>query len=180
MFARLAPDGSVGPDLAPLAAGSDEGCLARLMPAVNSWPDRVESIHQSTNSLSVTLCKRADPGCVPGDDNTFVFAVFHHKTYSRFHALYEPYVMAFRQRAPFEVYGVSTMPIWINGRGINPDGSTEMFYVVSIAWKDRGRRYHAFADDVVFVAFGIEDQRTAGIDVTAADLLANLGLCEST
>ena len=38
-------------------------------------------------------------------------------------------------------------------------------------------KYHGFLDDVVFLAFGVEDERTAGIDVRAGDLVRGLGLC---
>ena len=38
-------------------------------------------------------------------------------------------------------------------------------------------KYHGFLDDVVFLAFGIEDERTAGIDVRAGDLVRGLGMC---
>ncbi|KAL1868920.1 hypothetical protein Daus18300_005756 [Diaporthe australafricana] len=181
-FARLSGDGSAGPegDLARLdAAGRDDACLARWLPA----PAPHESIHQATNSLSVTLCRRADTGCVPDDSNTFIFAVLHHKAYRDFHSVYEPYVMVFRQRAPFEVWAVSSRPVWISGRGTvrgtgGRQDTTEMFYVTSMAWKNKGLKYHGYADDVLFLAFGIEDERAAGIDVQAGSLLANLGLCD--
>ena len=38
-------------------------------------------------------------------------------------------------------------------------------------------KYHGYLDDVLYIAFGIEDERTGGIDVRARDLLGNLGLC---
>lgn len=181
-FARLSGDGSAGAegDLARHdLAGRDDACLARWLPAAAPH----ESVHQATNSLSVTLCRRSDPGCVPDDSNTFVFAVLHHKAYRDFHSVYEPYVMVFRQRAPFEVFAVSSRPVWISGRGtVRGEGgradTTEMFYVTSIAWKTKGLKYHGYADDVLFLAFGIEDERAAGIDVQAGSLLANLGLCD--
>lgn len=186
-FARLNGDGSVGEDLARHTAGHDGACLARYMPDVTPaflhQPGFHESIHQATNSLSVTLCRRADAGCVPDDTNTFIFAVMHHKVYRDFHSVYEPYVVVFRQRAPFEMFAVSSKPVWISGRetvrgsGGRAD-TTEMFYVTSIAWKTKGLKYHGYVDDVLFLAFGIEDEKAAGIDVQAGSLLANLGLCD--
>lgn len=197
VFAKLANDGSVGADLAPLASVHDGNCMARFMPHAAT---DLESIHQATNSLSITLCKRRDPTCHPSDANTFVITIFQHKSYYAFHSVYEPYVMLFKQSPPFEIYGISTKPIWIHGRGrpgqwkkIDPLddpkeqpqqeprqelwNQTEMFYVTSISWKEHGQKYHGFSDDVMFLGFGIEDSRTAGVDVVAGDLLEDLGVC---
>jgi len=97
--------------------------------------------------------------------------------------------MLFQQTAPFQIHAMSTKPIWIHGRGLAkvPDGfskadarywnQTEMFYVVSMSWKTQGQKYHGYADDVLFIAFGIEDERTGGIDIVAGDLLVDLGSC---
>lgn len=191
-FARLSGDGSAGEDLARHTAAHDSACLAKFLPDVSALPFAAaaangpgfhESVHQATNSLSVTLCRRTDPGCVADDTNTFIFAVVHHKAYRDFHSVYEPYVVVFRQRAPFEVFAVSSRPVWISGRAtvrgeLGRADTTEMFYVTSIAWKTQGLKYHGYADDVLFLAFGIEDERAAGIDVQAGSLLANLGLCD--
>lgn len=187
-FARLSGDGSVGEDLGQHTAGRDASCLARYLPDTSAsagqhGPAFHESLHQATNSLSVTLCRRTDPGCVADDSNTFIFAVVHHKVYLDFHSVYEPYVVVFRQRAPFEMFAVSSRPLWVSGRqtvrgmGGRAD-TTEMFYITSIAWKTQGLKYHGYVDDVMFLAFGIEDERAAGIDVQAGSLLANLGLCD--
>ncbi|KAK1995133.1 hypothetical protein LX36DRAFT_178768 [Colletotrichum falcatum] len=173
VFAKLNADGSVGPDLAPLAAG-DEACLSKYMPKL---PPDLESIHQATNSLSISFCKRSDPTCEATGDNTFLFTIFQHKTFYRFHSEYEPYVMMFRQRAPFEVFAVSERPIWIHGRDKRLDGGSDMFYVTSMSWKRKDQRYHGFLDDVLFLSFGIEDQRSGAIDVLAMDLLVELGAC---
>ncbi|KAK7953104.1 hypothetical protein PG988_013798 [Apiospora saccharicola] len=177
----LAPppqNGAAGPDLAPIAQSTDEKCLARLLPKVALT---LESLHQSTNSLAITLCRRADPSCEPHANNTFVFTLFQHKSFYDFHGVYEPYALLFRQRAPFEVYGISRKPIWIHGREQRADGGehhqSQMFYVVSMSWKARGQKYHGYLDDVLFLAFGIEDENTAGIDVVAGDVLRGLGLC---
>lgn len=187
-FAQLHGDGSVGRDLAAVdpsstsspdvvsaAAASDDACLARYLPRL-THPE-LEGVHQATNSLSVTLCRRADPACHPGDDNTFVLVVFHHKTFFNFHATYHPYVLLFRRRAPFALWAVGARPLWISGRRTLEGGDTEMMYVTSMSWRARGQRYHGYVDDVLFLAFGIEDRMTGGIDVLAGDLLANLGLC---
>ncbi|KAJ0312348.1 hypothetical protein COL516b_001426 [Colletotrichum fioriniae] len=173
VFAKLNADGSVGPDLAPLAAG-DEACMSKYMPKL---PPDLESIHQATNSLSITFCKRSDPTCQATSDNTFVFTVFQHKTFYQFHSEYEPYVMVFRQKAPFEVFAMSKRPIWIHGREEKLGGGSDMFYVTSMSWKRQDQRYHGFLDDVLFLSFGIEDERTGAIDVLAEDLLAELGTC---
>jgi len=89
---------------------------------------------------------------------------------------------------PYEIHAVSSKPIWIFGRKIGPDKSdasssqlptedSEMLYVTSISWKDHGRKYHGHIDDTLFLAFGREDSAAGGIDVTARDLLAELGIC---
>ncbi|PYH89277.1 hypothetical protein BO71DRAFT_112403 [Aspergillus ellipticus CBS 707.79] len=178
-FAQLAPDGSVGPDLAPAAASTDEECLRRYLPPLNN-PDQ-ESIHQATNSLALTLCERADPRCQPNDTNTVIITIFQYKSFVSFHSVYEPYAMLFHQRAPFELYGISFKPLWIHGREVseNEDGEqqTEMMYVTSISWKSPEQRYQGYLDDVMFLAFGRDDQATAGIDVVAGDLVGGLGVC---
>ncbi|PWY72983.1 hypothetical protein BO70DRAFT_364752 [Aspergillus heteromorphus CBS 117.55] len=180
-FAQLSPDGTVGPDLAPAAASTDTECLRRYLPAL-THPDH-ESIHQATNSLALTLCDRADPLCHPNDTNTLILTIFQYKSFVSFHSVYEPYVMLFRQRAPFEVYGISSKPLWIHGRGMSESDAdqgrqTEMLYVTSISWKTAGQKYHGFLDDVLFLAFGREDSDTAGMDLLAGDLLGGLGVCD--
>ena len=187
VFAKLEHDGSVGEDIAPRAAAKDKICMAQYMPRL---APELESTHQATNSLLITLCKRSDPSCQPNDSNTFIFTIFQHKSFYSFHSVYEPYVMLFQQSAPFEVYAISQKPIWIHGRGkdvfipasiAHPPlhGQTEMFYLTSVSWKQRGQRYHGHIDDVIFISFGIEDAKTGGIDILAGDLLANLGLCSN-
>ncbi|KAL8243946.1 hypothetical protein R6Q59_010204 [Mikania micrantha] len=184
VFAALSHDGTAGPDLAPFAAIDDEKCINRYMPKL---PPTLESIHQSTNSLKVTLCKRSDPTCFPTDQNTFILLIFQHKTFYSFHGRYEPYVMLFKQSAPFGIHAISTKPLWIHGRKDAPRPSsftqddqwdeTEMFYVTSISWKGANMTYHGYMDDEIFIGFGIEDRRSAGIDVVMADILDHLGLC---
>ena len=191
VFAKLEYDGSVGLNLAPSAALADERCMAQLMP--KKAPE-LESIHQATNSLSITLCRRADPLCEVNDSNTFIFTIFQHKSFYSFHSVYEPYVMLFGREVPFQVYAVSQKPIWIHGRqrlGSNPtsdfvkadhvsEEQSEMFYVTSMNWKSIGQKYHGYLDDTLLIAFGIEDQKAAGIDVIAADLLQDLGFCSAS
>ena len=190
-FAKLQYDGSVGQDLALQVAASDEKCLAKYMPKIAPG---LESIHQATNSLSITLCERSDLSCKADDSNTFILIIFQHKSFYSFHSVYEPYVMLFRQTEPFEIYGISSSPIWIHGRekpgqgerleplgteASRPSNQAEMFYVTSLAWKRHGQRYHGYVDDVIFIAFGIEDSRTAGIDIKAGDLLVDIRLCSA-
>ena len=179
VFAKLGYDGSVGPDLAPLAALNDDKCLERYMPTL---PPELESIHQATNSLLISLCKRSDPSCEQNDSNTFIFHIFQHKKYYGFHSTYEPYAMLFKQTEPFEIYAISEKPIWIHGRSGNPPNGpeanwTEMFYITSMSWKKQGQKYHGYLADVLFIAFGIEDRETGAIDVLVEDVLKNLGLC---
>ncbi|KAK5213824.1 hypothetical protein LTS03_009975 [Exophiala xenobiotica] len=190
VYAKLGSDGSVGQDLAPLARHSDEKCMQRYMPKV---AEQLESIHQATNSLSITLCKRSDLTCEPDDSNTYVLSIFQHKSFYSFHSVYEPYVMLFKRTSPFELHAISSKPIWIHGRGKagekRPKGSefesletwnqTEMFYVTSISWKSQGQKYHGYSDDVMFINFGIEDLKTAGVDIVAGELLKDIGICSS-
>jgi hypothetical protein len=192
VFAKLEYDGSVGQDLAPLAAADDEKCMAQYMPKVA--PEN-ESIHQATNSLSITLCKRSESSCEANDSNTFILTIVQHKSFYSFHSVYEPYVVLFQRTAPFKIYGISSKPIWIHGRGKAGEGpkpdflsveesrpwdQTEMFYITSLSWKTHGQKYHGYSDDVLFIAFGIEDSKAAGIDVLAGDLLVDLGLCPTS
>jgi hypothetical protein len=192
VFAQLSYNGSTGPDLSPQAAASDDACMAKYMPKLppkdqaKPEKDRVEAIHQATNSISITLCKRSDPACKPNESNTFVLTVFHRKTFYDFHGVYEPYVMLFQHTPPFAIHGISSRPFWISGRSKpgewkKADGSvsdqTQMLYVTSVSWKKAGQKYHGYIDDVLFVLFGIEDKDTGGIDVLAGDLVAELGLC---
>jgi hypothetical protein len=180
-FAKLEANGSVGPDLAERTRERDDACLARLMPPVAEEAGQgvSEAVHQATNSLAVTMCRRSDPECVAGRENTVLFTVFHHKTHRNWHSVYEPYALAFAQEAPFEVYGVGRKPLWIRGRGERDDGVTEMMFVTSISWKGKGQRYHGYLDDEMFLGFGIEDKGTGGIDVRAEDVLKDLMLCDN-
>ena len=192
VFAQLAYDGSTGPDLAPQAAASDESCMAKHMPKLDAEDqlkaenERAEAIHQATNSISITLCKRSDPACKPDSSNTFALTIFHRKTFYEFHGVYEPYVMLFQQIPPFAIHGISSKPLWIHGRakpgewkkaGGDFSDQTQMLYITSVSWKNAGQKYHGYIDDVLFVLFGIEDKDTGGIDVLASDLVAELGLC---
>lgn len=189
VFAQLTADGTVGPDLGPLAAATDDACMAKYMPKITSED---ENIHQATNSLSITLCKRSDPTCISTDENTFIFTIFQHKTYRDMHGMYEPYVMLFRQSLPFSIHSISSKPLWIYGRGLftkdsgnkkfkEPDAEfpnhSEQFYITSMSWKTHGQKYHGYMDDVLFLGFGIEDSKTAAIDVLASDLLQDMGIC---
>ena len=202
VFALLEDDGAVGRDLAPAAAShGDEQCLATYLPTFDAENDiGLSSIHQATNSLSVTMCARHDSACEPTAENTFVFTIFQQKFFYDLHATYEPYVMVYQQQAPFALHAISKRPLWINGRGrytppIELDleysdyardiaakgkdslAQTEMFYVTSVSWKSKGSKYHGFLDDPLFISFGIQDMTTAGIEVKAETLLSDLGFC---
>jgi hypothetical protein len=54
---------------------------------------------------------------------------------------------------------------------------TEMVYVTSMNWKEQGRNYVGYLDDVLMLGFGIEDERSAVMDVMAGDLLKDFWLC---
>ncbi|KAL6252995.1 hypothetical protein RBB50_000714 [Rhinocladiella similis] len=189
VFAKLSPDGSVGPDLAPVIEDSDKKCMKRYMPK----PVLDEALmQQATNTLAITMCRRTDPKCVQNDQNTYIVNIFHYKSHFAGHSIYEPYVMLFQQTAPFAMHAISTKPLWIAGRSkfskftgaVNwqdredyPENHSEMFYIRGMSWKSHGQKYHGYLDDVLFLTFGIEDSRPAAIDVMAADLLQDLGLC---
>ncbi|RMZ76612.1 hypothetical protein DV738_g4811, partial [Chaetothyriales sp. CBS 135597] len=170
-YARLNYDGSGAPDLA-----------------------EVESIHQATNSLSITLCKRADTGCVPDDSNTFIMHIFHHKGYYEFHGIYEPFVVLFKRSSPFAIHAISQRPLWVKGRAeltlatnavlyrqhpeYLPKNHSEFFYITSMSWKNHGQKYHGYIDDPLFLSFGIEDSKSGAIDIRAGDLLQDMAECE--
>jgi hypothetical protein len=123
VMAQLHPDGSVGKDLGRYAAEQNERCLAHYLPPL---PPRNEPIHQATNSLRITMCRRAD--CNPDERTTVIGTIIQHKKYYDYHGEYEPYVVAFRDGAPFEIVGISEKPLWIHGREYLPDGeASEMF-----------------------------------------------------
>jgi hypothetical protein len=199
VFAQAMLDGSIGPDLAPLSADHDAACMAKRLPSLQkiqteNGMTKEESIHQATNSLSLTLCNRTSPSCTPDDNNTFILTIIHHKSYSSFHSIYEPYVVLFQRNAPFALHAISSKPLWIHGRNMLtkeshsqkwegmedqlPKGHSEMFYVTSLNWRDKGRGYHGFLDDVVMLGFGVEDSRTAGMDVLAGSLVEALSFCD--
>lgn len=85
VFGKLNDDGSVDKDLTQLIADQEDACLKRLIPF--SAPTYAESIHQATNSLMITMCNRADPSCKPTEKNTFIFNIFHWKSFYQFHGL---------------------------------------------------------------------------------------------
>lgn len=194
VFASVHNSGAVGPNLGSFARNDDEECMAKFMP--NVGPEH-ESIHQATNSLSITVCTRDDESCTPDISNTFIFTIYQHKAYYNFHAVYEPYILLFEQVPPFKIHAISTKPFWIHGRNVRasqapladqPEDTDpfltnvthtveQMLYVTSMSWKNKGQRYHGYIDDVLFIAFGVEDEETAAIDVVVGDLMQNLGFC---
>ena len=178
LFAKIETDGSMSPGFTPPSSAADDACLSKFLPDVSKDE---ESIHQATNALRVTMCKRTDASCVPSDENTFIFTIVQHKKFYDLHSEYEPYVVVFRQSSPFAVHGVSRKPLWISGREAHPETHrTDMFFVTSINWKNVDRKYHGYLDDELFLAFGIEDRATGGIDLTAETLLSQLASCLET
>lgn len=143
------------------------------------------------------MCRRHDRSCTPDISNTFIFTVFQHKKYYDFHAVYEPYVLMFEQVPPFKVSAISAKPFWVYGRKVpfshsyesgerkdehdrmNGTASDveEMLYITSMSWKTGGQTYHGYMDDILFIAFGIEDEKTAAIDILAGDLMQDLNFC---
>lgn len=187
-FAQLSPDGSVGPDLSVHARQHDEECMARYMPTLAS---ENEKIHQATNSLSITLCKRSDAKCHPTDDNTFIISIVHKQTWYDWHAQYYGFVVLFKRNSPFNIHAISQKSLWIHGKeplsnktesmvwsGDELKGHAELFYLTSISWKTHGQSYQGYVDDPMFISFGIEDARSAGVDILAIDLLKDLAFCE--
>lgn len=182
-FAKVKFDGSVGEDLAPLATRDDK-CMEELMPSFHH-NDR-EWIHQATNSLSITLCKRSDSNCRATEDNTFIMLLFQMKTFYM-HGVYYPYIMLFKRSAPFEIHGISSKPLWYNGRGKmnefwrwstwKPKDQTQLVFTTQMSWQGMGHMYHGYLDDKVILAFGIEDKHGGGIDVMAGDLLQGMRFC---
>lgn len=190
VFAKINATGGIGQDLAPLSRAHDDACMAQHMPKIKHPAH--ERIHQATNSIMVTLCNYNSPdgtqnnACFETEQNTFILTIFHHKT-SFLHDVYEPYVMLMKRTAPFEIHAIGKKSIWINGRE-KPQGSAEagfskskdqLFYVTSINFRERGKDYHGFLDDDLFLSFGIEDERSGTIDVRVADLVQDLGMCGS-
>lgn len=186
VFAQVDRDGAVAENLALHVEQKDGICTDKYLPALAPTQ---ESIHQATNSLSITLCKRSDANCAPSISNTFIMTIVQHKAFYSLHSVYEPYVVLFRASAPFELYAISSKPFWIHGRGVSGEKrpskvpahvewtQSEMFYVTSISWKTHGQRYHGHLDDTLLISFGIEDESSGMIDVPASDLLESLGMC---
>ncbi|KAL1840187.1 hypothetical protein VTJ49DRAFT_717 [Mycothermus thermophilus] len=174
-YARLYNNGTTGPNLANKTAEADNKCLTRYLPKP---PNKFESIHQASNSLKVTLCDRADPKCSPNAGNTYIMTVIQHKTFYNYHSEYEPYVVLFQQRPPFELYAISKKPLWISGRKRHQGRKTDMMYVTSINWREKGLKYHGYLDDIIMMGFGYEDKYSGLLDLRAGDLLVDMGLCE--
>jgi hypothetical protein len=183
-FAKVSDDGSgISEDLAPRAAAHDSKCLEQYMPHLKEH----EHIHQATNSLAIVMCQRSSPECDVAR-NTYIFTIFHHKTYNENHNLYEPYLMIIRNEAPFEIHAISSKPFWISGRGKPGENwssdpaisasQTQMMYITSVNWKERGLNYTGYLDDELMIAFGIEDKAAGGIDVTAEQLFKELNMCD--
>lgn len=187
VFAKLNPDGTVGKDLSPLAEENDAKCMRDHMPKLRD--NGVEWLHQATNSLAITMCKRSDPECQKKSDNTFNMIIFQKKTFY-WHGVYSPFIMLFRRTPPFEIYGISSKPFWYNGRGVpmghwterpgdigKPLNQSEMVFTTGMNWKQQGLADHGYLDDDIIITFGIEDRSAGGIDVTAGDLMQDLALC---
>jgi hypothetical protein len=85
------------------------------------------------------------------------------------------------------IHAISSKPFWISGRGKPGENwssdpaisasQTQMMYITSVNWKERGLNYTGYLDDELMIAFGIEDKAAGGIDVTAEQLFKALNLC---
>ena len=178
-FARLGTDGTVADDLAVEIEVADQKCMAKYMPQISNAHD---SLQQATNSLSITLCNRVDPGCTPDDSNTFIVHIFHLNTTYAGHVVYEPFTVLFHRIAPFAIHAISQRPLWIHGRKTlnssdHLDGSSERIYITSVNWKSHTQKYHGYLDDLLFLGIGIEDSHPGAMDVAAGDLLQDLAFC---
>ncbi|KAI7340942.1 hypothetical protein KC340_g107 [Hortaea werneckii] len=140
----------------------------KYMPKLNS---PLEWVHQGTNSLSVTLCDRSSPDCEGA--STYIFTIIQLKTFYLFHGIYEPYVMLFNPAAPFELHGLSSKPLWYSGRWksnatwtMDSDPMQEQgdqLFTTSMSWKSKGRKYHGYLDDELFIAMGRGDSASRGL-----------------
>jgi len=177
-----------GGNLARLSRKTDEPCWEK-------WMDTTafsNGTHQATNSLTVTLCKRADPACKATDTNTFIFTIFQKKLSYAGHAFYLPYIMLFQRHPPFAMHALTKKPFWIEGQ--RPGGvripkneektvhgtidyayyQHEMIYVTAMNYKVQNTDYHGYLDDEIWVSFGREDTWMGAIDLTAESLLGDL------
>jgi hypothetical protein len=187
-FTQIYANGSVGRDLSLDSKEHDQACIAAYWPRLAT---ENESVHQATNSLAVTLCKRLDNDCTPNDGNTFIMSIFQHQTFYSWHAQYYPYVTLFRSSTPFSLHATTRRSLWIHGKkvitnttesvllnGAVPKDQDELFYMTSINWKNQGQYYHGYIDDTLLLGFGIEDTNSGGIDILAGDLLEDVSFCE--
>ena len=69
--------------------------------------------HQSSNSLRLILCARDDSSCIPGPDNTVLFAIVHRKKYNQLGLpiRYERHAMVWSSSPPFSMIGISQHPL---------------------------------------------------------------------
>ena len=69
--------------------------------------------HQSSNSLRLILCARDDPSCIPGPENTVLFAIVHRKKYNELGLpiRYERHAMVMSSSPPFNMIGISQHPL---------------------------------------------------------------------
>lgn len=182
VYSKINRTNSIVEDMPIQLPASDAKCELEYMPSVG----RGESIEQATNSLSITTCKRFDKNCEVAASNTFIMTIFQHISHHHEMAMSEPYVILFNRKAPFATHGISKRPLWFSGRQGKTDSNevkdpnqVEMLNVMSISWKDSKQKYHGYADDIIYVTFGIQGTMTGFIDVLAGDLLEDIRLCSS-
>jgi hypothetical protein len=187
-FSRIDANGQHSGNLARKARATDDPCWERFAQETAFS----NGTHQATNSLSVTMCNRADPTCKPTAANTKIFTIFQKKLSYAGHAYYLPYVMIFDSTPPFAMQSLSAKPFWIHGQRaggepMKPEEMRtvhgmidyaayqhEMIYITSINWKVQELDYHGYMDDVLWLAFGREDTWMAAIDVTPEMLFGDM------
>ncbi|KAK9459155.1 uncharacterized protein V1516DRAFT_628874 [Lipomyces oligophaga] len=105
----------------------------------NDWA--ANDLHQSSNSLLVTLC---DFPCIPTIHNTVLIEVLHLKYLNYFELYYRRFVVVMNATAPFDVLG-RTENLMYAGTDTNA-----MIYTVSIVWDKELYPTHEPWDDDVY------------------------------
>ncbi len=156
VYAKLNADGSVGSDL---WAARPPRATPSAWPSTSPrpWGSSSPSTRRPTPSPSRCAGERIRTAS-PTTPTPFSLPSSSTKMHYGSHSTYEPYVMMFQRRAPFELYAVSTKPMWIHGRKAS---NSAMFYVTSMSWKAHDAKYHGYLDDEMFWASASEDKSTS-------------------
>ncbi|KAK9461920.1 uncharacterized protein V1516DRAFT_622729 [Lipomyces oligophaga] len=95
-------------------------------------------LHQSTNSLLVTLC---DFPCIPTIHNTVMIEIFHVKYLNYYELYYRRYLVVMNATAPFNILGRTENIMYA---GTDP---TKLVYTVSMVWNSGLYPTHKRWDD---------------------------------